>query len=63
MSNISEELYKTSNRIKLNKISQELKNIENKTKTQHMKHSKIEQEIISELKKIVENLIQIREDL
>lgn len=65
MSKISQELYKTSNRIKLNKISQELDDIKNKTNAQHKKHKKhneVEQKILSKLEDILEKLTQIKKE-
>ncbi len=65
MSKISQELYKNSNRIKLNKISQELDDIKNKTNAQHKKHKKhneVEQKILSKLEDILEKLTQIKKE-
>lgn len=68
MSKVSQELYKTSNRIKLNKISQELDDIKNKTNAQHKKHKKhkkhneVEQKILSKLEDILEKLTQIKKE-
>ncbi len=61
MNNISTKI--RVNKIKLNKISQELEDVKNRIEMYHIEHSKVEQEILSTLKTIVEEVKQIKEEV
>ncbi len=58
MSHIPEELPKDSTKIKLSKISQELKNIQNKINAHIKKNTKVQLEVQQEISVTLENILK-----